>query len=394
MVSIYQEMQIEDVGIWFISDDSGFKISIKLPSNAVRSILKGCDVEFVFGKDEVNGKHYFHTGVRIYDVIKNPLIIIQPSRIQRDYTGLKRLLNENDVIIEFYDELLVCSATAQLSIPQNTRNELLDFLGDINSFYTGEYDTQLSSSLDSFHYTLDNSQKGNKSYEILSKYYKCNLLNLKAINTVYVGLIDSHNVNVSNIDEGSNFEKQIWFSMESLFNECIHLNPIIQENEKKRELTDILAYYQYGIFLIETKALGILNLEKNQEMDRKIANLKKQITKGIKQLIGANKNMERQLKILNNVGLTIEFNRNLVPHCIVLVSDLLAFGNWDDIENLINETIKTEKIYLHVMDFMEFTKFLKMSKGKREHFDYYLMERAEQYSKVQNIHMRTDFKMA
>jgi hypothetical protein len=73
---------------------------------------------------------------------------------------------------------------------------------------------------------------------------------------------------------------------------------------------------------------------------------------------------------------------------------LLAFGNWDDIENLINETIKTEKIYLHVMDFMEFTKFLKMSKGKREHFDYYLMERAEQYSKVQNIHMRTDFKMA
>ena len=393
MVSIYQEMQIEDVGIWFISDDSGFRISIKLPSNAVRSILKGCEVEFVFGKDEANGKRYFHTGVRIYDVITNPLIIIQPNRIQRDYTGLKRLLNENEVIIEFYDELLVCSATAQLSIPQNKRNELLDFLGDLNSFYIGEYDTQLSSSLDSFHYTLDNSQKVNKSYEILSKYYKCNLLNLNAIDAVYVGLIDSHNVNVSNIDEGSNFEKQIWFSMESLFNECIHLNPTIQENEKKRELTDILAYYQYGIFLIETKALGILNLEKDQKMDRKIANLKKQITKGIKQLTGANKNIKKNLMILSSTNLTIEFDRNLVPHCIVLVSDLLAFGNWDVIENLINETIKTEKIYLHVMDFMEFTKFLKMSKGKRDHFDYYLMERAEQYSKVQNIHMRTNFKM-
>lgn len=385
-------MKGEDVGIWFISDKYGYKISLKIPSNIIRSLINGCRIELLFGKDEKDDCIYFLCGSRIYDDSTNPIFITQPCRIKRDYEGLKRILNEKEVIIELYDELLTCSATAELTIKKEDRITILKFMEGNKNLYVGNHNPNLSLSMDSFVYSLDSSQKTSTSYKIETKSITCEIKNWNTIHKHFVGFADNQEVNISDKDEGGIFEKQIWYSMESLFLNNIHLNPDVQKNNEKRELIDILAYHKYGNFLIETKALGILKLDKEQTIERKIANVKKDIKKGIKQLIGASKSLKKGLPIFTKSGKKINLNKTLIPHCVVLVSELIPLGDWKEIEEKMMLAMLNEKIFLNVMDYKEFMKYLKASTGKKETLDYFLMERAEKFIKNGGqIHMKTSF---
>jgi hypothetical protein len=391
---IYQEIQWEDAGIWFISDEYGFKILAKFPSNVIRSLLNGCRMEFLFGKDNQGAKTFFHTGARIFDDNNRPCIITQPSRFKREYTGLERILKEEEVIIEFFDELVTCSATAELKIAKEDRISNLHFINDMSKFYIGDFTESLNLSLDSFVYSIDSSLKTANSYKIDVRNIPCEIKNWKIINKSFIGFSDVQKVNISDKNEGGVFEKQIWFSIESIFSSDAYLNPIVHQDTKSRELTDILAFYKYGIFLIETKALGVLNIDKGQSMERKVANIKKQIKTGIKQLVGAHKNIKRNLPIFSNSGMPVNLDNSLIAHCIVLVSELLPFGDWKDVEQDILLAMLNERIYIHVMDFQEFIRYVKVSDGKKERFDYFLMQRVEQFvQEGGKVQMKTKFIM-
>ncbi len=389
---IYQEMRGGDVGIWFISDEYGYKIAAKVPSHVIRSLINGCRMELLFGKDEKDSRVYFHVGARIYDDLAHPVLITQPCRFIRDYEGLKRVLNEKEVIIELYDELLTCSATAELTIKEGENIAILQFMEDGKNLYVGGGDTDILVSLDSFVYSLDPFKKTPNSYKIKTKSIPCEIKNWKTISKYFVGLTDVQQVNISDRNEGGTFERQIWSSMESLFLNDIYLNPVVKEESNDRELTDIFAHYKYGNFLVETKALGILNLNKEQTIERKVANVKKQILKGIKQLIGANNNIKKDLPVYSNSGKEIIIDSSLFNHCIVLVSELFSFGNWNEVEKEIIFAMYNEKMFLHIMDYHEFMKYLKASRGKKEMLDDYLRERVEEFVKSDGqIHMRTSF---
>ncbi|MEZ4828788.1 MAG: hypothetical protein R3C61_21255 [Bacteroidia bacterium] len=389
--TIFKELMSEEVGVWYVSDEYGSKMMIKIPSNAIRSLIKGCKIDLTFGKDEKGGKSYFHTGARIFDDAISHLNISNPNRHYREYKAIQNILNDECIIVEFYNEIVVCVATTELKIKIQERNRLLDFMGDINELYVGDYNSEISSSLDAFDFTLDASNPNKGTYKIPVVSVDCQLENWQNVNVTFVGISEAHELNVSNLDEGGTFEKQIWASLETLFNFGLYLNPEIVESNKKRELTDILAFYEYGVFLFETKALGVLNLDKEQTIERKVSNIQKQIRKAIGQLVGANKKVEKNLQIVSFNGKEIHFNRNIIPHCIVLVSELLPFREWTDLELEMMQTMVEENIYLHVLDFREFMNFVKAAGGNKENFDYYLMHRAEKFAEVKSIHIRSKF---
>jgi hypothetical protein len=64
---IYNELKHERSGLWYISDEYGSKIMLKIPSNVARSFVNGCPIEFLFGKDDKRSPPILHIGVRIYD---------------------------------------------------------------------------------------------------------------------------------------------------------------------------------------------------------------------------------------------------------------------------------------------------------------------------------------
>jgi hypothetical protein len=176
-------------------------------------------------------------------------------------------------------------------------------------------------------------------------------------------------------------------SLQSLFDDDIHLNPHVRHKNTVRELTDIMAFSEYGIFLVETKTLGVLNTNTERNIDRKVAGVQKQVEKAINQLAGAVKKIRKNEVIFDANNKAIEFDRKLLPHCIVLVSDLLSFGNWTPILMKMFETMIAEPMQLHLLDLTEFMRYIGYSKGSRHMFDYLLMERLKELVNHQTVHI-------
>lgn len=152
-----------------------------------------------------------------------------------------------------------------------------------------------------------------------------------------------------------------------------------------------MAFYDKGVFLIESKALAVISLENEKSMDKKVSNIKKQIKKGIKQLIGAKNSIDTGIDIYDSKNNIIMFDKKIIPHCIVLVPELLPFGDWEEIVYEMMTVMTKKRIFLHVMDLLEFMKYIKVSSGKKEYLDYYLIKRSESFAQHKNLFIKANF---
>jgi hypothetical protein len=386
---IYHELVQQVVGIWYISDDFGSKIMVKIPSTAIKSLISGCKMDFLFGKDEQNIFPFFHAGLRIFDDPVHFMRMTSILRFTQEHKALRKIMAMETVNIHFHNELTVCMATATLTIDQTHRNQILALLGDAEQLYSGNYNKLVDHSLNCFDYSV--SKKGTTS-EALRKidvlFIDSLLSNWIIMNNTFIGFNERNKLNITDNDEGDLLEKQTWAVLESVFLTSLYRQPRINDKQGFRELTDVLAYHEYGCFLFETKALSVLNLEKERNMDRKVSGLKKQIAKGIDQMKGTAKKVASGVVIYDQKGGVIDFDRTIVPHCIVLVSELLPFGNWTEIENKMISAMKEQRMCLNVMDLRELTTYIALSQGNKNRLDASLLDRVKQFVQFKDIHMR------
>ncbi|WP_321289027.1 nuclease-related domain-containing protein [uncultured Sunxiuqinia sp.] len=385
---VYRKLISEDATIMFIADKFGKKIIMKVPSSTARAMLNGCKVELIIGRDDHISPSIIHSGLKIYDDPVNFIYLTGAHIHPNENKSLKDIMECGECYVELYNEFSICVANTRIYFNKNIREEILNLLGNLKNLYSGIFDDFVTSSLDSFDYTIDKRRKFKKPYDIKIHFSECVFDKWQTMTNHFIGLHEHNEIKLDDLDEGSVLEKQAWTSIEELFNFDIYKNPFFKTPDGNKELTDILAFYQYGIFLLETKALAILSLEKEKSTEKKVASIKKQIRKGIKQLVGAKKNIEKGVEIYSPQGNLIEFERNIVPHCIVLISELIVIGDWTDIENEILETMRKESILLHVMDLREFMKYVKYCNRQKEILDVNLIERIKIFVKTKNIHIR------
>jgi hypothetical protein len=386
---INKEIVAEDASIWYISDDYGSMIAVKLPSNVLKSVINGCPVDFLFGKDFRGENIYFHTGIRIHDDPVHFISIIGTHRFHEEHEALGLIMKQPEIQIVLYNEFSVCVASGIVNISLSDRNKVVKFQGAPTELYSGDFDAVAISSLDCFDFSLDNKRPFKDVYEIELLLVKGTFSQWKFVDVHFVGLNEANLVSVNDSDEGGSFEKQIWASLENIFHFDLYKNSTIGSGKKKREFIDILAFHKLGIILIESKALSVIAVDRNKSMAKKVSSLQKHINKGIGQLIGAKKGIEKGVEIRDINNRVITFNRNIIPHCIVLVSELLPFGDWSEIQEEMERAIREENIYLNVMDFKELITLLKACKGSKEYFDCLLMERTGWFVKTKNILMKS-----
>lgn len=355
---IYKELVHEEACLWYISDSFGSKVMVKIPSATIKALSEGCKIEL--------------TGIH---------------RFLDEHISLERILNRSQTFIHFHNELNVCNNTAALSFDVKDQLHVLNFMGNPNSLYVGDFDDCASKSLDCFEYSLTKHESFKNVSEIQTFTVEGKLELWQMMENHFIGLNEVNKIILNHSDEGSTFEQQSWASLESLFEKQLHRNPKIPYKKGTRELTDLFGFSDYGIFLIETKALGILGISE-RSMDRKVAGLQKQIEKAIDQLVGAVKKIRDGVRILDNKGNEIIFNKELLPHCIILVSELLPFGEWKHIVYKMMVAMVEAKIYLHLLDFPEFMRYVGMARGSVNRLDYYLMKRAEQFTEHQTVHIK------
>lgn len=379
---LYNEINNEDSGLWFFSNHKIKKFILKLPSNSIKSIYSGCKVELFFKNSKIDNLSYLLAGMNIHDSKTNPLVVFGINRFEKKNEAIKEILNEDNVIIDIYNELNIPAVSGNIKIDEVYKNEILKLLDESNNHYTGSYDKNIDMILDVFQESLS------KNFLDVDILIECKISDIVIVTNLILGANKKNEI-ILNDNEGVGFESQVCAVLDSLFKNNLYKNPFVEEKKKKRELIDILAFYDLGIFLIEVKAMGVFSVNENISMERKVANLISQIKKAIKQVVGARKMLEKNSKIIDSKDNEILFDKSIFPHCLIIVSELLHFGDWKKIEMLILKTMIEENLCLNVMDFVELMKYVKFSNGKKEMFDYFLLERRNKFiENGANIHLR------
>tara|TARA_A100000171_G_scaffold36127_1_gene34793 strand:- start:1423 stop:2628 length:1206 start_codon:yes stop_codon:yes gene_type:complete len=383
----------EEASIWFMIDLYGTPtVIIKAPSNTVKSIINGCNTEILVGIDKSRNAPIVHIGIKIFDFPENPMILSGSNRFEEDNIYLIKFLRSQESRVALYSELGICVALGNANLNQSMADRALKLVGDPLNLYIGDFSEEVMNSLDCFDFTVDKTRASKNVYEIEIISVDCIFNNWSDMIRDFIGLNTQEEFSIKDINEGSTLESQVWFSIEDLFHFNIHLNPQFSTKDGSKELTDILAFYELGIFIFETKCLSIYSTSSPPSLDRKVRNLQNHIKKAIRQLIGAKNKIQSKNEIFTKKGKLIDFNRYIIPHCTVLVSELIPFGDWTEIENEIIRATIEEKIYLHIMDFREFINFVKNSQGKKENLDYLFMDRAQGFAETRSIHMRSKFE--
>lgn len=387
---IYQELLQGKTGIWYISDGYGSKVMIKVPSSILKAIIKGCKIELAFGLDD----NIFHIGIKIYDDPINFITLTSAQKNIDEHFSIAKIMQLDKVQIQLYNELCACQCFGDIILTTKNKNDILCLLGNPKRLFTGLIDERIHHSADNFQFSLglDIPNNHRTFTKIETLIIETKIENLQTMNNTFVEDTGIVSTKILDPDEGTLLEKEVFVVLRSLFGSSIHHSPQIAiKTPKQRELIDILAYSDYGVFLIESKALGIINSNDERNMDRKVKGLQKQIEKGIKQIVGTHKNISENEHIYTKSGEKIEFNRNLPPCGIVLVSELLPFGKWDHLLQKLLTVMSESGIMIHIMDMNELMQFVGHSKNDKDLFDYYLMERMQSFVENPSILRETKF---
>ena len=212
---------------------------------------------------------------------------------------------------------------------------------------------------------------------------------LSSIHVSVVGVRDYYTIKIDGKDEGEMFERAVWASLESIFPLTLHKRPQVKVGAKRRELTDVFSFYTYGSFLIEAKDLSVFHAGHERDQEKRTKGVQKQVKKAIAQLIGASKSSARGDAIFDASGTELHVKRKQRPHCIVLITELMHWGDWSEIENQLMEAMRSTDAFFHLLDLRELIALLKGCSGKAELIDYNLMERCKLFVEKGNILIRS-----
>ena len=375
MNMIYDKMRSEDASLWYVS--IGHKgeniLIIKAPTPTIKALVVGCPIQLLFGKKD----SYLCIGARIYDMPDTPVLISRAQTELQEHCSLINLMKNRKFDIFLYNEMDVCVASASAEISNEESIAFSEFIQGNTSFYVGKNDDNVSQAVDCFDFSIDNTHLFSEVSKI-PVIEICPIVKSWRTNSIYFLYDDScYDINVSNENEGENFEKTIWASLKPVFPSTLYKSPDVVAGNEKREFTDIFAYYEHGSFIIEAKDLSVIKAGYNKKEARRASGIQKNVDKAIKQLVGAAKNFKNGARLLDENGKEINVDRNIPPHCIVLIAELMPAENWDAITNQLIDAIEETQAYFHILDLRELITLLKQSSGKPRLIDYNLMQRCK-----------------
>jgi hypothetical protein len=385
---VYREMRSEDASLWYVPANAGKELAflIKAPSSSIKALLARCSLRLLFGR---HGSH-FSTGVRIVDMPDAPILISGLQREMEEHQALSRLLHERSTAVFLFNEMDVCLAWTNLKLTESDAAEALELLGDTDELYVGPFTPETSHSLDCFCYSADNTQRYPDAVTIPIVDIPTTLEPWRTNHVSFIGVRGHHTITLDNQDEGEMFERAVWASLESVFPVTLHKSPRVKTGEKTRELTDVLAFHEYGTFLIEAKDLSVLQAGFERDQERRTKGVQKQVKKAIGQLIGASKALRRGDTIFDAQGeQALDVVRDQPAHCIVLITELMHWGDWSKIETQLVEAMRATGAFFHLLDLREFIMMLKGSAGKAALLDYNLIERCKTFAETGSVHIRS-----
>ena len=121
---------------------------------------------------------------------------------------------------------------------------------------------------------------------------------------------------------------------------------------------------------------------------KRLSGIQKQVMKAVKQLVGAVKAFKQESTLFDIKGNKINVDRSIPPHCIVLITELMTCGDWDEITQQMLDATQQTGAFFHLLDLREFIVLLKQSSGDPKLVDYNLMERFKFFTEKKSVFIR------
>jgi len=351
---VYKEMIYEDASLWIVPANGGDELAllIKAPSSAIKALIAGCPLHLLFGRDGA----YLSAGVRILDMPDAPILISGIQRELEEHQALARLLADKQAPVFLFNEMDVCLAWTNLEISDASASQVEELIGKQPDIYVGKFTPECSRALDCFCYTSEPSRTFTNVVLIPLVTVFTSLEPWRANNVSFVGVRGYETITIDDPNEGDIFERVIWASLESVFPFTIHKGAQVMIGAKLREFTDVLAYHEYGSFLIEAKDISVIQAGYERDQERRTKGVQKQVNKAIAQLQGACNALARGDRIFAKTGQELNVVRDKPAHCIVLITELMAWGDWRVIEGQLKSAMRSTKAFFHLLRCESFIK--------------------------------------
>ena len=387
---VFREMYCDPAGIWYVPmKDAGVGLLLKAPTPTLKAVIFGCPIDLLFGQCSSGSNSYLCTGARFHDTSDKPLIVVGLQRHADDHSALTDMLVGAGSPVSVFNELDMCVASARGLIDRQDADRSLKLLDDAGQLFCDEFTQEARSCLDRFEVAVDRLCEGHADEDFKIVSVPISFSDWEPTTNHFIGYLDNVKYEIHAPNEGAGLETAIWYSLDSVFPGTLHKNPMVKRGNAWRELIDVLSFYSLGVLLIESKALTELGAGPRRSLERKMRSLKQHIHKAIRQLVGATKAIRSDAAIRSMSGEEITFNRDLVPHCIILAAELPHTDGWFDVVEAMMLAARETGAFFHLLDLRELLFLLKATKGQRELIDYNLMQRFARFIETRSVHIRS-----
>jgi hypothetical protein len=155
-------------------------------------------------------------------------------------------------------------------------------------------------------------------------------------------------------EEGRQQEALVAWLLNSLGLPAAVRNPTVHEERRDRQLADLVASYEHGCFLIESKTLAVLDRLDLPSRSTLTKDVRGHITKAVRQLKGACTDIRRGLRVTDSKGQDVVLDLGQPVHCMVLVPDLSLLADCSELGcPLLLSFMSETKSFLHLLDLVE-----------------------------------------
>ncbi|MYR07772.1 hypothetical protein GTV32_16330 [Gordonia sp. SID5947] len=314
----------------------------------------------------------------------------------REVEALRQIHTKCTVDLYLFNELVVNVAQAKLSITRIWGEPPMVFdrctIGTVDQFHLSEEIAEHLSAFDegdrsSDLAVFDGAGSGDWSSPTIY---------------LYGNQSASNPLSISSTDEGGQQEALCGWLLDNLLPTGAISNPTVVRGDESRELTDVMLTYEYGVVLIESKGLNILDKPTLPAISRLRRSTAKHVEKASRQLVGAVKQLRLGSSVRDSARVPVEIERPDTPHAIILVPDLfLLAGNSDYDAGYFVRMTQEINGFFHMLDPEELFSIVRAANrlvARRPEitrmmaFDFYLMERAKQSLTTSNPAFRVIFR--
>jgi hypothetical protein len=369
-IRLNENLAIANIGVWPEAlMDGRVALVCKMPETAIKALHRGAKCSFLLAVIRVELLALLCLGLRVNDEPQHPFTALMLNSATEDAPLLGQILTSGSTTLHCLNELNhpMLSASCSLEGPAATAAAEALRSSDywlltpesMRLFKPPDLSRMFELALDRFGREIFRPSHQPFGEEIMMFANIPLTLDIWKPTEIFevTPTIGDGPFLIGDQDEGPKFERLIQLLIDQAYPGRSYRSPQVQDGKSTRELTDLLAFDERSICVIQAKALSVLSVEFDRPSSRRAASVTKDIEKALKQLVGAMNKIRSDAPLFTADGrpLAIPNRKESLANAIVLLSEMYAFVDWTKIAADVIAASESEsrKALFHVMDLRE-----------------------------------------